>query len=194
MAQRPGSQPRFTSWWRSVALRCLLGCLLLWAASASASEDLVGRLKVAYLYNFTSFVHWPEHESDRPFVIGVIGDPQMVRHLQVLEQEGRHVEGRPIEIRSYDSAAGLEKSEVLFVGQAAEQELDAIVNRTLGEPTLLVGDTAGYAGRGVAIEFFLKPGLFRDRQRLRFRIDPKALHGRGLKVSSQLMDVAEVLP
>jgi hypothetical protein len=59
---------------------------------------------------------------------------------------------------------------------------------------VLVEDTPGYAGRGIAIEFFLKPDVFGDKQRLRFRIDPKALHGRGLKVSAQLLDVAEVLP
>jgi hypothetical protein len=49
------------------------------------------------------------------------------------------------------------------------------------------------AGRGVAIELFRKPDVFRKTERLRFRIDPEAIKGRGLTVSAQLYDVAEVL-
>ena len=175
-------------------LALLLSGVLLCAASATAGDDLVGRLKVAYLYNFTRFVDWPALPADQPFVIGVIGDSEMARQLRLLEEEQRQVGGRPIEIQLYPSAAALGSSQMLFIGREAEPDLTAIVQRTKGRPTLLVGDTAGYAGRGVAIELFLKPDLFRGKQRLRFRIDPKALRGRGLKVSAQLMDVAEVLP
>ncbi|MFM1892531.1 MAG: hypothetical protein RLZ44_1608, partial [Pseudomonadota bacterium] len=170
----------------------LLCCLLPALAPAAKSDDLLGQLKVAYIYNFTRFIDWPAAPHGRPFVIGVIGDPDTAERLRLLD--GRQAEGRTIEIRRYAGVEDVEPSEMLFVGAAAEPELAAIVQRTAGAPTVLVGDTPGYAGRGIAIEFFLKPDVFGDKQRLRFRIDPKALHGRGLKVSAQLLDVAEVLP
>ena len=44
-----------------------------------------------------------------------------------------------------------------------------------------------------AAELFGKPDIFRKKVRLRFRIDPRALKGRGLTVSAQLYDVAEVV-
>jgi hypothetical protein len=58
---------------------------------------------------------------------------------------------------------------------------------------LLVGDTAGFAGRGVAIELFGKPDIFRKRERLHFRIDPNAMTGRGLTISAQLYEVGEAV-
>jgi hypothetical protein len=57
----------------------------------------------------------------------------------------------------------------------------------------LIGDTPGYAGRGVAIELFRKPDIFMKTEKLRFRINPKALKDRGLVVSAQIFDVAEIV-
>jgi hypothetical protein len=178
--------------------RLLVASTLLWAvpvASVDAGErsDRLGQLKVAYIYNFTRFIDWPALPAERPFVTCVTGDPEMTERLRVLEREGRRAQGRSIEIHGFETADVPESCQVLFVGRGAEGELEAILRRTDGKPTLLVGDTPGYAGRGVAIEFFLRPDVFREKQRLRFRIDPDALAGRGLAVSAQLMDVAEVV-
>lgn len=168
----------------------ILWCLLCATPHASESDDFVRRLQVAYLYNFTRFVDWPEGPGDRPFVIGLIGDPLIEPHLRKLEARTAH--GRPIQVRRYQTPDAIAPSEILFVGHEVEDELDAVIEQTTERPTLLVGDTPGYVGRGVAIEFFLKPDIFREKSRLRFRIDPEAIRRHGLTVSAQLMDVAEV--
>jgi len=181
-------------------LRFAAGILffLLWlclapTARGADGEDLLSDLKVAYIYNFTRFIEWPENPSGPTFVIGVVGDPDIRERLGVLEREGRQAAGRPIEIRGYSTPAQIGFCEILFVGAAAADRLDAIVRRTAGRATLLVSDTAGFAGRGVAIELFRKPDIFRKTERLRLRIDAKALKDRGLVVSAQLYDVAEVM-
>lgn len=177
---------------RASLLLALVWAGLLASVHSGETDDFLGQLKVAYIYNFTRFVDWPELPREARFVICVVGDPKLDEKLRLLEREGRQAQGRPIEIRSVDTAGATGSCQVLFVGRGADGELDAIVRRTGGKPTLLIGDTPGYVGRGVAIEFFLRPDVFREKERLRFRIDPKALNGRGLAVSAQLMDVAEV--
>ena len=176
----------------------LLMLLLLWPFSgghafSDEAGDVLVQLKVAYIYNFTRFIDWPSPLVERPFVVAVIGDPEIERGLRNLEAEGKEFDGRAIEIRNYANIDAIESCEVLFVGSGASGQLEAIVERTARAPTLLIGDTPGYASRGVAIEFFLKPDIFREKQKLRFRINPAALADRGLAVSSQLMDVAEVV-
>ena len=136
--------------------RALIAMFLLWASLVSPMQfgetaDPLVQLKVAYIYNFTRFVDWPAISGTRPFVIGVIGDSAIDQGLRVLETENRQAQGRPIEIRSYASVDAIGDCDVLFVGLGAEDSLDAIVRRTAGAPTLLVGDTPGYAGRGVAM-------------------------------------------
>jgi len=175
------------------ALLLPLGILLSPAAPGADGEELLPALKVAYVYNFTRFIRWPAGSPDRPFVVGVIGDAAMAGHLRALEREGKRVDGRPIAIRGFQGPDDLEPTDILFVGGAAAPWLDAIRRRTAGKPTLLVGDTPGFAGRGVAIELFRKPDIFGKSERLRFRIDPAALKDRGLTVSAQLYDVAEVV-
>ena len=169
-------------------------CLLLSpAVSAADAEELLPALKVAYLYNFTRFVQWPKKPSETPFVICVIGEPAMETHLRALEREKKEVGGRPIAIRGLDRPDAPGACQILFVGAAAGGSLDAIVRGTAGKPILLVGDTPGYVGRGVAIELYRKPDIFGKSERLRFRIDPAALKDRRLTVSAQLYDVAEVV-
>jgi hypothetical protein len=171
----------------------LLALLLAPQARGADGADLLTELKVAYIYNFTRFIHWPKVSGGRPFCIGVIGDSAMEARLRVLEQDGKRVDGRRIDVRAYPDPDTIGPCEVLFVGAAASDRLGAIVRRTAGKPTVLIGDTPGYVGRGVAIELFRKPDVFRRSERLRFRIDPAALKGRGLAVSAQLYDVAEVV-
>jgi hypothetical protein len=162
-------------------------------AQGAEGKELLPALKVAYVYNFTRFIEWPGAAPDRPFVIGVIGDPAMQEHLRALEREKKRVGGRQVVIRGFARPDDLEPVDILFVGSAAADSLDAIRRRTAGKPTLLVGDTPGFAGRGVAIELFRKPDIFGKSERLRFRIAPAALKDRGLTVSAQLYDVAEVV-
>jgi hypothetical protein len=184
---------------RKTALRVLhlwtVGVVLfVIAAPGLTREDgrRLDQLKVAYVYNFTRFVEWPTSTEGAPFVIGVIGDAAMAEHLRVLDD--RQVGGQPISVVSYSHVADVARPQILFVGREAEAELAEIIRATHGQPTLLVGDTDGYATRGVAIEFVVKTDVFREKQRLRFRIAPAALRDRGLVVAAQLLDVAEIVP
>lgn len=170
----------------------LLGTLRIPAAGAAEADEQLAELKVAYIYNFTRFVQWPEVPPGRPFIIGVIGDPVVEEALKVLERDGKRVSGRHIQVRGHASPDGVEASDILFLGGAATDRLETVLRRTAGKPILLISDTPGLVGRGVAIELFRKRDIFRKTERLRFRIDPKALQGRGLLVSAQLYDVAEV--
>lgn len=180
------------------------GGALLWlplalSALAWSAPPSVETLKVAYLYNVTRFIDWPEPPPAAPFTIAVIGDPIMAEALRVLPREGRRAENRPIAIRVIDQATlgasgVLDDVQILFIGTAAQDRLERILDLVAGRPILLVGDTPGLARRGVAINFFLKPDILGEGQRLRFEISPAALAGRALQVSSQLYDVARVVP
>lgn len=190
---RAGPSNRRGGRWIALLL-VLLQCLSsVPAAQGAADEDPLAALKVAFVYNFTRFVQWPQAPASRPFVIGVIGDPVLEGQLRVLEREAKRVEGRPIQIRAYLGPEAIAPSEILFVGARVRGELEAILRRTAGWPTLLVGDGPGDAARGLAIELFRKPDIFGKTERLGLRINPSGIKDRGLKVSAQLYDVAEVV-
>ena len=177
---------------RALWLALCLTCAAL-PGTAGESADLTRGLKVAYLYNFTRFVEWPRQAAEVPFVIAVIGDDPLAAALRQLEREGRRVGTAPIRIVQADAVAQIGDARILFVGAAAAARLPAILEAVADRPVLLVGDSPGFVGHGVAINFFLKPDILGEGERLRFAIDPRALQGRSLKVSSRLYDVAELV-
>jgi hypothetical protein len=176
----------------ALALAVSLALALLPSPGWSADEPERG-LKVVYLYNFTRFIDWPDAAIGNAFVIAVVGDPDLAEALKVLERRGKRAEGRPIRVRVADAASNLDDVQILFVGARAVTDLPRIRSDTEGKPILLVGDSAGLARRGVAINFFLKPDIVGDGQRLRFEINPSVLTGRGLDVMADLYDVAEIV-
>jgi hypothetical protein len=170
-----------------------LSLALAFGPLPAGGDDNLIALKAAFVYKFTRFIDWPVAPADRPFIIAVIGDPAMHAALAALEEGSREVAGRPIRVRGSCDLDAADACQILFIGAAAEDRLADMVRRAAGRPVLLVGDTSGFAGRGVAIELFRKPDILGKREQLRFRIDPKALSGRGLTVSAQLYEVGEVL-
>ncbi len=194
MPIHPGHGPT-----RRALCGCLMGLLIALAPLTTSGETPVESLKVAYLYHFTRFIDWPDPPPGDSFVIAVIGDDALGEALRTLEREQRRAEERPIGIRVIESRVTasrqrFEDCQILFIGAAAQGQLDRILAAVASRPVLLVGDSPGLARRGVAINFFLKPDILGEGERLRFEMNPAALAGRGLKVSSQLYEVARVLP
>ena len=183
---------------RGVVLLLYLGLLLAIVLTmiprpSWSADDLEQGLKVAYLYNFTRFIEWPEATLGEDFVVTVIGDPALAAALQELEGSDRRAHGSPIRVRAVDDVGEIGDCQILFVGAAAVSRLPRLLARTDGRPILLVGDSRGLARRGIAINFFMKSDIFGAGRRLRFEINPAALKDRGLKVSAQLYDVAEIV-
>lgn len=170
----------------------LLWLLLLAPAPRGwSSHHLVLDLKVAYLFNFTRFVQWPEAAIGERFVVTAVGDPALLAALGELERPDKRVQGRRIRVES--DAGGAAESQILFVGKAALHRLPELLRATDGRPVLVVADSPGAAKRGVAINFFLSRDILGEGERLRFEINPAALRGRGLEISAQLYDVAEIV-
>ena len=174
-------------------LLLLMSIAMAAAPAAAAADDPLRALKAAFIYKFTSFIDWPAAQAGAPFVICVMADPAMQAALVDLTVPARRVGERVLRVRGLAGIDSIDGCQILFIGTAAAGRLGAIARRSAGKPMLLVGDTPGFAGKGAAVELFGKPDIFRKKVRLRFRIDPKALKGRGLTVSAQLYDVAEVV-
>jgi hypothetical protein len=62
--------------------------------------------------------------------------------------------------------------------------MNEVLDVVKGRPMLTVGDTEGYAQRGIMINMYL------DDKRVRFEINAKAARTAGLRVSTKLMSLA----
>lgn len=165
---------------------CLLAAALLLSPTIGVSQTLtLDEIKAAFLFNFTKFVEWPvdPYVARPPLTIAVLGNDAIAAALSGIIR-GKTVEGRVLASKRLTTASDLSGIQLLFVGAAADVELQRILRRVGGAPILTVSDGVAFAAHGGAI------GLTTDRQRVRFEINLGAAERSGLRISSRLLTLA----
>ena len=173
---------------RSGRVGCtVLGALLLtwaplaWAASAAGEYQV----KAAFLYNFAKFVNWPGADGGQSaFVLCILGDDPFGAGINAIA--GKQVGGRTLQVRRLGSADGAAACQVLFIASSESGGLSRVLGAIRGRPVLTVGDTPGFAERGVVINLYV------EQSKVRFEINVDAAKRAGLNISSQLLKLARI--
>lgn len=159
------------------------------AAAADPGTATEYELKAAFLYNFVRFVEWPVSGPGAPddsIVVCVLGDDPFG---PLLDQTiaGKAVRDRRLVARRIASAADATGCHILFISASEKERLGRIL-RTLGERSVLtVADSERFAESGGMINFRL------DASRIRLEINPEAARRAGLRISSQLLKLADIV-
>ncbi len=145
-------------------------------------------VKVGFIYHFTKFIRWPKDaiKERGKFIIGVVGKDPFGTALDALAEK-KKVNRRKLVIQRFSSPDEIKECHILFVSPSLHESLDKILKKVKGSPTLLIGDVPGFAKKGGGINFFLK------NKKIRFEINRKALKKTGLKISSQLLNLAIII-
>lgn len=170
--------------WRLFLLS--LYCLAAVAQAQSATEYQV---KAAFLFNFARFVEWPAEafpSADSALQICVLGQDPFGRDFEQVIMD-KTVNGHRIEVAHPEGVPQARACHILFVATSEKAHLPMILHGLKGASVLVVGDTAGFATLGGAINFVI------DDSRVRFEINLKAAELAHLKLSARLLTVAKVV-
>ena len=132
-------------------------------------------------------MEWPGPAGNGPLVLGVLGEDPFGAALD-RTFEGKRVGSRALEVRRVASVEEGARGQILFISKSEERRLPAILAVLRGTPVLTVSDIRDFAERGGMIGFRLQD------QRVRFDIDLAPATGSGLKLSSQLLKLARIVP
>lgn len=142
------------------------------------------KVKVAFIYNFAKFTTWPDRslESLPPgsFPICLVGSEPLGSLLDKLTGK-KIVNDRTILIRKKPSQDVLKSCRILYISASESAQLDNLLKTLNGHPVLTIGNTEGYAKRGVGIN------LIEKNEKLGFEINRKAILKSGLILSSELL-------
>jgi hypothetical protein len=173
---------------------CLVSRLLLpaHAISQDSEEGFISReypLKALFIYNFASYIDWPESAFVDPksFTIGVLGSSPIAETLNQIATS-KQISGRKIAIAQLVSINDIKQCQILFIARSVSvaqerQVIDAMKDR----PVLLVGESEGFAAIGGDVNFFI------ESNRVRFEINLAAMRKQGLKASSKLLAMAKIV-
>ena len=185
-----------TSLLRHLSPRVTLAALLLLAGMAAPlgalsqpdNDTLAAqrRIEAAYLFKFGAYISWPAQAfpaQDSPLVIGVAGDDGMADELATLVAN-RNVNGRSLEIRHVRAGQSTAGIHLLFVAAGTPQG-QSLLDAARGNYTVAITEGADGLERGADMCFV----LVNDRVRFDISLDTAQLSG--VRVSSQLLSVAD---
>jgi hypothetical protein len=178
-------------------------------AESGEAGSLEYQLKAAFLYNFMKFIEFSDPSSDadaaakkEPIILAVLGEDLFGKHLDDLTK--KVIKDRPIRIiriegfEQYKSAhpkatqeeyfreqqKAIESCRLLFVSRSEEKWMSEILAFTGKMRIIMASDTANFASKGGLIEFVM------EENKIRFDINVVSAEQKGLKVSSQLLQLA----
>jgi hypothetical protein len=171
---------------------CLLACIASQSAWAQG-DGVINRehtLKALFLYNFGSYIDWPEGDlrgADQPFVIGILGSSPVESTLHEIAAT-RTIDGRRIAIERFASGEALKPCQILFIARdASPQARGQAVAALRGQQVLIVGETPGFARQGGVANFFI------EANKIRFEINVDAAKQHHLKISAKLLALAKIV-
>jgi len=163
-------------------LAVIFGTALLFLEDAAWAADVAraDELKAAYLFNFAKLVEWPASSLADTLTICFVGASGV--HDAFKRAAGdKQVGTRRIVVRPMAGSEPRTGCDVLYLDAALPGlQLPESVN----PGTLTVSDGAGFAAHGGMIE------LFAEGNRLRFNINLPSAQRAGLRISSNLLQLA----
>ncbi len=146
------------------------------------------RVKAAFIYNIAKFVEWPAEKFNgpkNPLVLSIRGENPFGSALESIEN--KNVRGRKLYIRLNQETLKIENVHILFISPSQEKDLQKILSRIKGRSILTVSDMKSFARRGGMVH------LARVGNKVQLRINSEALKRSGLKISSQILKLAEIV-
>ena len=152
--------------------------------SADDRHQLI--LKSGVIFNITKFIKWPDSsypvDSSGNFNFCIQGHSDIANIFFSISKK-RKVQKRKLEVRNDSSISSLQNCHMLFLGTSKSRDLEKIIETVNKLPILTIGDTPGFAERGVSINLVVK------RNKIRFEINRESISSSGLKVSSELLQL-----
>lgn len=146
------------------------------------------RDKADQLESIARFVTWPPElrmeDTSRPFNIAVIGNNPFGGHLRDVYKKKQILKKR-VYIRYISNVKEIGNTHLLFVSESMKNELKTILASIRKKPILTVGDTGGFARRGIHVNFFY------EGVTLRMEINDSAARQAGLEISWHMMKHAK---
>ena len=154
------------------------------------SQASIYVLKAVYLEKFSRFITWPQESlidnPDEPFIIAVIGETPLTENLNQIYTM-QEIKNKRVIIKNIHNFNEIQGSHILFIAESEKKSIDQIIAITKQQPILTIGETKGFAEKGVLINFFEKDN------KLRFEINETAVLKSPLQMSFYLLNSAKIV-
>jgi hypothetical protein len=141
------------------------------------------RVQAMYIYNFTRYVNWPAEYEATSFVIGILGECEVVEELRAFTR-GKKVGNKPITVVCFNNVSDITQCHILYVPHHKSEDINKIQSKVSKSNSLIICETPGSINAGAAISFIY------TENKLKFELNSENANKYGLTVSSTLCNMA----
>lgn len=144
------------------------------------------QIKAGIVFNLAQVVSWPDSATTTTaFGIGVIGHD--VSDPALFSLANKTVRGRGLALRDPLSPAAYGDVQIVYISRSQSTSLQGLLATLAGRPVLTVSEMDGFCEQGGMVQ------MRRERNRVQLRVNREAAERAGLRLSSQLLKVAEIV-
>ena len=147
--------------------------------------------KAGFLEKFARFTDWPNNtnmdDKTTPFKICIIGENPFKNILAKMYKKQK-IKNKRVEIFYISKIEDIKECHLLFITKEQEKNLLNILLTIKEKPILTVGDTNGYANKGVHINLYIT-----NKGTIHFEINEKKVKESGLRINLMLLEVAKII-
>jgi hypothetical protein len=173
--------------WIALGLGLLLSIVRPQLGDAQSISE--SQVEAAYLYNFAKFVNWPAGTfatAQDPIRLCVLSDELFQSQLNQIAK-GKNIAGRPVLVIPVQNGLQARGCQELFISLADPDNLPQILESLHGSSVLTIGKVKDFVDEGGIIGFVMQG------DHVHFQVNQKAASQAGLRLSSQLLSVAQVV-
>jgi hypothetical protein len=154
--------------------------------AVAQQEKPIYEIHAQMMFNFVKYIQWPNETEPGDFVVGVMGDDDLLRTLEGW-YSGKSKGAKKYVIKKLNSADEAGTCSVVYLGKSKNKEFDNIKTASAGKPILTITDSFNLGQKGSCINFKVIDG------KLKFELNQATITSSSLKVSSALSSMAIVI-
>jgi len=168
--------------WIGLAISAVCGQFVGQVQTASEYQ-----VEAAYLYKFAKFAEWPKQSlpSGTSLVIGVVGGDEEFLDVLRATVAGKTIGTHPVTVRHVSSPDETKACHLVFFRFSDRKRTQNAIAGLHQASVLLVGEEQTFLQQGGMINLVLEHG------RIRFKVDPASVDRANLRLSPQLLAMAE---
>lgn len=152
--------------------------------SCALASAQMAKFQALYIFQFAKNTSWPQEDAGKTLTITVIGDNALSSELKTIVNN-KKVGDRPIKVQESATAAGLPKSDIIYLGESKASSIGSLVAAQASNKVLIVSGTKGHCAQGAGISFVADGG------KLQFEIHEGNIAKNGLKVTPKLVTLGK---
>lgn len=149
-------------------------------ASSLSMHGQNAMFKALFMFNFAKYIEWPDQTNQKEFIIGVLGNDEIVSELNKLAI-ARKINNKTIVIKNVKDVKDATDSNIFFIPTSKSSNINSVKTYFANKPTLIICEDENACSNGAGINYTTQGG------KMKYEISKQNISCHNLNVDQKLI-------